>query len=126
MNNNFGREFRLVMRVVLLQMGCAASAGLLFWMMGGASAAIAAFAGGMIVAAGTAVFGWRMFAPGIAPAATLFRAMVAAESLKWIWLLIAIWAALARFKLMPLPLMTGLMIAQFGYWVGMFMQKRGN
>jgi F0F1-type ATP synthase assembly protein I len=126
MNNSFGREFRLVTRVVLLQMGCATSAGLLFWMMGGAAAAMAAFAGGMIVAVGTAVFGWRMFAPGIAPAATLFRAMVAAESLKWVWMLIAIWAALARFEVMPLPLMTGLVFTQFGYWIGMIALKRGN
>jgi F0F1-type ATP synthase assembly protein I len=126
MNTNFGFEFRLVTRVVLLQMGCATSAGLLFWVMGGAAAAIAAFAGGMIVAVGTAVFGWRMFAPGIAPAARLFTAMVAAESLKWIWLLMAMWAALARFKLMPLPLLVGLVLAQFGYWIGMVTLKRGS
>jgi F0F1-type ATP synthase assembly protein I len=126
MNNNLGQRYRLVMRVVLLQMGCATLAGLLFWMMGGAAAGIAAFAGGMIVTVGTAVFGWRMFAPGIAPAGTLFRAMVAAESLKWIWLLIAIWAALARFKLTPLPLMTGLVVTQFGYWIGMIGSKRGS
>ena len=126
MNNNFGREFRLVMRVVLLQMGCATVAGLLFWMTGGAAAALSAFTGGMIVAVGTAVFGWRMFAPGIAPAPRLFRAMVAGESLKWIWLVLAIWAALARFELMALPLLTGLVIAQFGYWIGMITLKRGN
>ncbi len=126
MNNNFGRESRLVTRVVLLQMGCATSAGLLFWMMDGAAAAMAAFAGGMIVTVGTALFGWRMFAPGIAPAAKLFRAMVAAESLKWIWLLIAIWAGLARFKLAPLPLLAGLAFTQFGYWIGMIGSKRGS
>jgi F0F1-type ATP synthase assembly protein I len=126
MNNNLGLRYRLVTRVVLLQMGCATLAGLLFWMMGGAAAAIAAFAGGMIVTVGTAVFGWRMFAPGIAPAGTLFRAMVAAESMKWIWLLIAIWAALARFKLTPLPLLTGLAFTQFGYWIGMIGLKRGS
>ena len=79
MNNIFGVRYRLVWRVVLLQMGCATFAGLLFWMMGGAAAAMAAFTGGMIVAVGTAVFGWRMFTPGIAPAPRLFRAMVAGE-----------------------------------------------
>jgi F0F1-type ATP synthase assembly protein I len=126
MNNIFGVRYRLVLRVVLLQMGCATFAGLLFWMTGGAAAAVAAFTGGMIVAVGTAVFGWRMFAPGIAPASRLFRAMVAAESLKWIWLVVAIWAALARFELRALPLLTGLVIAQFGYWIGMVTLKRGN
>ena len=126
MNKNFGREFWLVLRVVLLQMGCATVAGLLFWTMGGGAAAMAAFAGGMIVVVATAVFGWRMFAPGIAPAARLFRALVAAESLKWIWYVVAIWAAFARLKLLPLPLLTGLVIAQFGYWMGMVTLKRGN
>jgi F0F1-type ATP synthase assembly protein I len=125
MNNSVGFRYRLVLRVVLLQLGCATLAGLLFWVMGGAAAAIAALVGGMIVAIGSGVFGWRMFAPGIAPASTLFRAMLAAESLKWIWFLIAMWAALARFKLLPLPLLTGLVFAQFGYWVGMIGMKRG-
>jgi hypothetical protein len=81
MNNLFGVRYRLVLRVVLLQVGCATVAGLLFWMMAGGAAAMAAFAGGMIVVVGTSLFGWRMFAPGIAPAARLFRALVAAESL---------------------------------------------
>ena len=125
MNNTFGLRVRLVTRVVLLQMACATLSGLLFWILGGAAAAMAGFAGGMIVAVGSGVFGWRMFAPGIAPASALFRAMVAAESLKWLWFVIAIWAAVARFKLMPLPLMAGLVVAQFGYWVGMIWMKRG-
>jgi F0F1-type ATP synthase assembly protein I len=126
MNNNFGHRYRLVTRVVLLQMGCATLVGLLLWLMDGAPAAMAALVGGMIVAVGSGVFGWRMFAPGIAPAGALFRAMVAAESLKWIWFLIAMWVALARFKLMPLPLLCGLVFAQFGYWVGMITMKRGS
>ena len=87
---------------------------------------MAALAGGLIVAMGSAVFGWRMFAPGIAPAAMLHRAMFAAESLKWIWYVLAIWAALARLKLLPLPLLTGLVFAQFGYWIGLIGMKRGN
>jgi hypothetical protein len=103
---------RLVMRVVLLQMGCAAVVAMLFWFLQGA-------------AAGRAVFGWRMFAPGIAPAAILRRALFAAESLKWFWYVLAVWAALARFKVLPLPLMTGLVVAQFGHWAGLMGMKRG-
>jgi F0F1-type ATP synthase assembly protein I len=124
MNNNFGLEFRLVTRVVLLQMGCATSAGLLFWMMGGAAAAWAAVAGGMIVAVGTAVFGWRMFSPGIAAAAKLRTAMFMGELLKWIWFGTAIWTALTRLDLMPLPLIAGVVIAQLGYF-GLIVMKRG-
>jgi F0F1-type ATP synthase assembly protein I len=123
MSNTVGDGQRLVLRVVLLQTGCAAAVASLFWILQGAAAAWAGLAGGLIVAVGSGVFGWRLFAPGIAPAATLRRALFAAESLKWFWYVLAVWAAFARLKMLPLPLMTGLIIAQFGYWVGM---KRGN
>jgi F0F1-type ATP synthase assembly protein I len=116
---------RLVMRVVLLQLGCAALVGMLFWVLRGAAAARAGLIGGIIVAAGSALFGWRMFAPGIAPAAVLRRALFAAESLKWVWYVLAVWAALTRFAVPPLPLMTGLIVAQFGYWAGLAVVKRG-
>jgi hypothetical protein len=66
-----------------------------------------------------------MFAPGIAPAAVLRRALFAAESLKWVWYVLAVWAALTRFAVPPLPLMTGLIVAQFGYWAGLAVVKRG-
>ena len=124
--NDIGKQGkRLVMRVVLLQTACAALVAALFWMLQGAAAARSGLAGGLIVASGSALFGWRMFAPGIAPAATLQRALFAAEALKWIWFVLAVWAAFARFKLMPLPLMTGLVFAQFGYWIGLIGMKRG-
>jgi len=117
---------RLVLRVVLLQAGCAALTGLLFGIFWGLAAASAGFVGGMIAAVGSALFGWRMFAPGIAAAGRLFRAMVAAESLKWIWYVAAIWAALVRVKLMPAPLIGGVVVAQFGHWLSLVVSKRGN
>jgi len=80
--------------------------------------------GGLIVAMGSALFGWRLFAPGIAPATVLRRALFAAESLKWFWYVLAVWLALARLKVQPLPLMAGLVFAQFGYWVGLVGMKR--
>jgi F0F1-type ATP synthase assembly protein I len=116
---------RLVMRVVLLQAGCAALVAIAFWIFEGAAACGSSLAGGLIVAIGSAVFGWRMFAPGIAPAATLRRALFAAESLKWFWYVFSVWAALTRLKLSPLPLMTGLVFVQFGYWFGLVGMKRG-
>jgi F0F1-type ATP synthase assembly protein I len=125
MNDNIGNGKRLVIRVVLLQIACAAVAAGVFWVMKGAAEALAALSGGLIAAIGSAVFGWRMFLPGIAPAATLHRAMFAAESLKWLWYVLAIWLALTRLKLMPLPLMAGLIFAQFGYWAGL-VSKRGK
>ena len=117
---------RLVIRVVILQAGCAATVAFLFAMGQGAVAAWSGLVGGLIVAVGSGVFGWRMFAPGIAPAAVLRRALFAAESLKWFWYVLAVWAALTRLKLPPLPLMTGLVVAQFGYWLGLIEMKRGK
>jgi F0F1-type ATP synthase assembly protein I len=63
-----GRNHGLVVRIVLLQAGCALIAASLFLVFKGASAGLAALAGGLIVAVGSAVFGWRAFKPGIAGA----------------------------------------------------------
>lgn len=116
---------RLVLRVVLLQVAGAALSALVFGSMAGWRAASAAFAGGLIAAVGSGVFGWRMFAPGIAPAAVLHRALMAAEALKWAWYLAAVWLALHQLQLEPLPLMVGLIVAQFAYWLGLMGKKRG-
>jgi len=126
MNDVLGAGKRLVMRVVLLQAGCAVAVALLFLPLEGVWAAWSGLAGGLIVAIGSGIFGWRMFAPGIAPATVLRRAMFAGESLKWFWTGLAIWAALARWKLSPMPLLAGLAFGQFGYWFGLVAMKRGK
>ncbi len=126
MNTVSGASMRLVLRVVLLQAGCAAAVGAVFWAMRGIIAGWSGLTGGLIVAIGSGVFGWRLFAPGIAPATVLHRALFAAESLKWCWYVFGVWAALTRLKALPLPLMTGLIFAQFGYWFGLLGMKRGQ
>ena len=120
-----GAGKRLVLRVVCLQAACAALVALLFWGSRGVAAGRSGLVGGLIAAAGSGLFGWRFFAPGIAPAVMLRRALFAAESLKWFWYVFALWAALAHYKMTPLPLMTGLATAQFGYWLGLVGMKRG-
>jgi F0F1-type ATP synthase assembly protein I len=120
-----GQGQRLVMRVVALQAGCAGLVALLFLALRGSGAALAAMAGGLIVAIGTALFGWRMFLPGIAAASQLQRAMYAGEALKWFWVVLATWAALVRWKLAPLPLICGMFVALFGYVFGLVGMKRG-
>lgn len=119
MTDTVNRSKRLVARVVLLQAASAVLVGMIFGLMSGSHAAVSALAGGAIVAIGTAVFGWRMFAPGIAPAATLNRAMMAGEMLKWFWLVLAVWAGLTKLRLLPMPLLVGLIVAQFAYWMGL-------
>jgi len=124
MTDTVNRAKRLVARVVLLQAASAMVVALIFGMTSGSPAAISALAGGAIVAIGTAVFGWRMFAPGIASASTLNRAMMAGEMLKWFWLVLAVWAGLTKLRLLPMPLLVGLIVAQFGYWLGLVGRNR--
>jgi len=124
--NITGLGKRPVLRVVLLQAACATLTGLLFGIFRGIAEALAGFIGGLIVAVGSALFGWRMFAPGIAAAGKLYRAMIAAESLKWVWYVLALWAALARLRLTPAPLIIGVVVAQFGHWLSLIATKRGN
>jgi F0F1-type ATP synthase assembly protein I len=124
--NITGLKDRPVMRVVVLQAACAILTGLLFLIFGGIAAASAGLVGGLIVAMGSALFGWRMYAPGIAAAGKLYRALIAAESLKWVWYVLALWAALARVKLMPAPLIAGVVVGQFGHWLSLILIKRGK
>ncbi len=116
---------RLVMRVVLLQTGSACVVASAYLALDGAEAAWSALVGGLTVAIGSALFGWRMFLPGIAAPATLRRALYAGEALKWTWTIVAVWVAFAHWRLPPLPLIVGLIVAQFGYWFGLIGMKRG-
>jgi ATP synthase protein I len=123
MSNVPVRSTRLVIRVVLLQTGCAVLVACLFFVGVGPRAGLAALAGGMIVAIGSALFGWRMFKPGVAGAGTLGAAMYAGVALKWAWYALALYIALRELQLDALPLLTGLVFAQVGYWVGLLRLK---
>ena len=119
MNEVHGRGKRMVVRVVLLQAGCAALVASVFLVFKGPSAGLAALVGGLIVAAGSAVFGWRAFRPGVAGAAVLSTAMYTGMALKWLWFVLALYLTLARLKLDAAPLLIGVVAAQLGYWVGL-------
>ena len=123
MSNVLVRGKRLVVRVVLLQTGCAVLVASLFLVFKGQSAGLAALVGGLIVAIGSAVFGWRMFKPGISGGATLSMAMYAGVAMKWLWFGAALYVAFACLKLQPAPLLIGMAAAQLGYWVGLMRPK---
>jgi len=114
---------RLVVWIVLLQAGCALLVASAYFWYGGESAGLAALTGGLIVAAGSAVLGWRAFKPGVAGAATLGTAMYAGVALKWLWFLVALYVAFARLRLDAAPLLVGMVAAQVGYWVGLLRFK---
>jgi F0F1-type ATP synthase assembly protein I len=117
------RGKRLVVKVVLLQAGCALLVASVFLVFKGAHQGLAALVGGLIVAAGTAVFGWRALKPGIANSAALTTAMYAGVALKWLWFVLALYLAFARLKLDAPPLLIGMAVAQLGYWVGLYRLK---
>jgi ATP synthase protein I len=123
MSGVLARSYRLVLRIVLLQAGCALLAASVFLVLRGASAALAALTGGLIVAVGSAVLGWRAFKPGVAGAATLTTAMYTGVALKWLWFALALYVALARLRLDAAPLLIGMLAAQFGYWAGLIRLK---
>jgi F0F1-type ATP synthase assembly protein I len=117
------RGYRLVMRVVLLQTASALLVASAYLVFKGHPEGLAALVGGLIVAFATALFGWRMFGPGIAGSATLAKAMYAGVVLKWLWFLLALYIALARWKLDAAPLLVGLIVAQLGHWVALIRLK---
>jgi F0F1-type ATP synthase assembly protein I len=123
MNEVLSRGKRTVIRVVLLQAGCAAFVASVFLVFKGSAAALAALVGGLIVAVGSAVLGWRVFKPGIAGGATLTTALYAGVAMKWVWFALALYLAIARLKLDAAPLLIGVVVTQLGYWVGLVRLK---
>jgi len=116
-HRNRGRQ--LVLRYAGLQLAATAVAALIAFALGGMPAGRAALAGGLVVVVGNVVFGWKLFAAGVAPVRVQARAFFGGEALKWAWLAIALWAALGPAQLAPLPLIGGLLAAQFGFWLGL-------
>jgi F0F1-type ATP synthase assembly protein I len=108
----------LVLRFAGVQMLAAAAVALGVGLISGWAATQAALAGGAVVAMGNVIFGWRLFAPGIAPATHIARAMWLGEGLKWLWVIVAVWLALTVAELAPMPFFLGLVAAQIGFWLG--------
>jgi F0F1-type ATP synthase assembly protein I len=112
------RGKRLALKFAAVQLASTSLAALVFLALSGANAARSAVAGGLIVALGTLVFAWRLFATDW-PAASAARGFYAGELLKWVWVLGAFALALTRGGMEPLPLLVGLLASQCGFWVAM-------
>lgn len=110
MDNSLAAGRRLAVQVILVQAAVAVIAGLAFLARDVASA-VGAFAGGLLVAIGTAVLALRVFAPALAgPGATVARFAVG-TLLKWIVVLVGFYLILVDWKLPPLPAFIGLVAA---------------
>ena len=110
-------------RFAALQMIAASLLAVGALVLAGLAAAQAALAGGLVSTVGNVVFGWKLFAPGVAPVRVLARAAFVGEALKWLWIGFALWAALGPAHLSPLPLVLGLMAAQAGFWLGLALHR---
>ena len=118
MNVTARRGKRLALKFAAIQLTSTSAAALVFLALSGADAARSAFVGGLIVALGTIVFAWRLFATDW-PAASAARGFYAGELLKWVWVVGAFALALTRGGMDPLPLLVGLLAGQCGFWIAM-------
>ena len=117
------RGKRLALRFAAVQLAGALLAAIIVAAVTDGSNAAATLAGGAVVAVGSLVFGWRLFARGVAPAERIAKAMWIGEGLKWLWVVVAVWLALDVSDLAPLPFLLGMLAGQVGFWVGVAVIK---
>jgi F0F1-type ATP synthase assembly protein I len=116
--NSIAYGWRVAVRTTLLQIGATlvvASALSIFDVRIG----LATLAGGAIIAIGNWVFAMRLFGRGVAPARSALRSAYMAEVLKWFWLCLALYLAIAVFRLPFAGLIAGVLAAQFSFWIAL-------
>jgi len=109
MLNSIASGRRLALRIALLQLGVAASLGLLF-LLHGYRDALAASASAGLVALGTVLMALRTFAGLAGPTMTMLR-LLSGVILKWVAVLGGMVVILGQLKLPPLAALTGLVVA---------------
>jgi F0F1-type ATP synthase assembly protein I len=102
----------------MLQFACAGLAAVVAGVTVGWNAARSALIGGIIIASGTAIFGWMLFSERAQGASAVTRALYVGELLKWAWVVGAFWLAFAYGDFEPLALIVGAIVAQMGFWIG--------
>ena len=122
MQNSVASGKQTARRTVLAQCLAAGIAALL-GLIHGLDSALGALAGGLIVASGTAIFAWRLFIHGVAPARTQLNSVYAAELLKWVWMGTALYAAIALWRLPALPLILGMLAAHVGFYFALIKSR---
>ena len=110
MFNSQSANRRLAFRMVAVQFVVAMLVALLFLAFNGVKESLAAAIGGGAVAAGSLVLAWRSLPPGVASAGLALSRMVSGLLLKWFVVLGAVYVAMAKLALPPIPLLVGLVI----------------
>lgn len=118
MRNSIAYGWRVAVRTTLLQIGVTVLVALIASMFN-LRIGLATLAGGAIIAIGNMVFAVRMFSRGVAPARNALRSAYAAEVLKWFWLCLALYLAIAVVKLPFAGLIIGVLAAQFSFWIAL-------
>lgn len=113
MLNSLASGRRLALRIILLQLAVAILVGVVF-LARGRSEAISALAGGMIVAAGTAISSLRYFG-SLGGAGLVLGRLLAGMILKWIVIVGGLVMIMLQYKLPPLAAITGLVVAYAVY-----------
>jgi ATP synthase protein I len=117
MLNSLASGRRLALRIMLLQLAVAALAGLVFLTLGRRDEAMAATAGAVIVALGTALLSARFFSGLSSSAGMALGRLLTGMLLKWIVIVGGLFMILFQFKLPPLAAITGLVAAYAVYLV---------
>lgn len=104
--NSIAAGRRLAAHMVVAQAAATMIAGLLFLMLG-VDSAIGAWCGGAVVVVGTGLLALRVFAPSPTGAGATLGRFVVGMVLKWIVALGGFYLILVRWRLPPLPALTG-------------------
>ena len=117
MLNSLASGRRLALRIMLLQLAVAALAGLVFLTLGRRDEAMAATAGAVVVALGTALLSARFFSGLSSSAGMALGRLLTGMLLKWVVIVGGLFVILFQFKLPPLAAITGLVAAYAVYLV---------
>lgn len=108
--NSVSANRRLAFRMVAVQCVVAMLVALAYFLAQSGREALAAAIGGGSVAVGSLVLAWRSLPPGAASAGMALSRLVSGLLLKWFVVLGALYLALAKLALPPLPLLVGLVV----------------
>jgi len=108
--NSVAAGRRQARSLVVAQAAGALAAALVF-LVQGPEAALGALMGGGSVAVGSALMAWRAFRGGVSGAGPALTRLAGGLALKWLVVVAALYLALARLELPPLPVIAGLCAA---------------
>jgi ATP synthase protein I len=115
--NTLAAGRRQALTVLTAQSVATAGVALAF-LVQGPGAALAALVGGGAVTLGSALMAWRTFGGGVGGAGVALLRLFGGLALKWLVIVGALYLALARWELPPLPLLAGLGAALAAFLLG--------